>query len=55
MNNCENVHHWEKKHSENFKLFSLQPLKQCSQHNSIAKLCRAIFKYENEREMGLDN
>ena len=24
--------------------------KTCSQHNSMTRLCRALFKYENKRE-----
>ena len=29
--------------------------KSCSRHNSMIKLCCALFKYENERNTGWDN
>ena len=35
--------------------FSLKPLKKFSRYNSMNKLCRALFKYENERKIDRDN
>ena len=59
INKYEKVHDWKKQNKpsqKNLKIFFSRTIKILkgifSQHNSMAELCRTLFKYENKREMG---
>ena len=61
INKYENLHYWKKKKidsGKNVSQFSIKhkkKFKNGSQHNSITEICRVLFKYKNEREIGWDN